>query len=89
MQVLVTAEVQDQTPEGYDGMLTVLESALKQPPGFIFHAAHPTGGAGGLSRSGRRSTMRISSSRSTCIRILPPGIKPRRSFQALHSLVTA
>ena len=37
MAVLVTAEVPGQTQQGYDGMLSVLESAIKQAPGFILH----------------------------------------------------
>jgi len=42
MAVLVTADVPGQTEQGYDGMLGVLASALKQAPGFILHSAHPS-----------------------------------------------
>ena len=37
MAVLVTAEVQGQTPQGYDGMLSVLaDLPSKQAPGLHF-----------------------------------------------------
>ena len=42
MAVLVTADVSGPTEQGYDGMLTRLETALKAAPGFILHTAPVT-----------------------------------------------
>ena len=42
MAVLMTADVPGQTPEGYDGMLTVLSEPLRKAQGFIAHMAAPT-----------------------------------------------
>ncbi len=44
MAVLITAENQGQTQQGYDGMLGVLADSIKQAPGFILHTAHPVEG---------------------------------------------
>jgi hypothetical protein len=42
MAVLVIADVPGQTAEGYGGMLAVLETELKEAPGFIAHGAGPS-----------------------------------------------
>jgi len=42
MAVLVIADVQGQTAEGYDGMLAALEADMKDAPGFIAHGAGPS-----------------------------------------------
>jgi hypothetical protein len=87
MAVLVTAEVQGQTQQGYDGMLGLVANGLKQAPGFILHTAHPI--------EGGWRVMEIWESKHDANEFfakyvhpnLPPGIQPRRSFQDLHSLV--
>ena len=89
MAVLITAEVQGQTQQGYDGMLVNLADGLKQAPGFILHTAHPI--------EGGWRVIEVWESRNDANQFyakhvhpnLPPGIKPQRSFQELHSLVTA
>ena len=72
MPVLVSAEVPGQTAQGYDAIREHLAMALRQAPGFVLHTSHAIDGVGALSRSGRRSRRRISSSPSTCIRIFLP-----------------
>lgn len=87
MAILIMAEVPGQTQAGYDGMLTVLEPLIKQAPGFICHAAYPVEG-------GWRS-IEVWASKAEATDFfaryiapnLPPGVKPKRTIQELHSLV--
>lgn len=87
MAVLVTAMVPNQTPEGYDVLLNMLESTLRQAPGFIAHFAHPT------EDSWRTMEVWESSKHASDFFArhvhpnLPPGIKPHRTMQELHSCV--
>jgi hypothetical protein len=89
MPVMVTAEVPGQTAEGYDGMLTHLTAVLKQAPGFILHASEAV--------EGGWRVIEIWESKHDANQFfaqhvhpnLPPGIRPRRTFQELHSVITA
>jgi hypothetical protein len=88
MAVLVTAEVDGQTKQGYDGMLGLLAGGLKQAPGFVLHTAHPI--------EGGWRVIEVWESKNDANQFfakfvhpnLPPGIRPRRTFQELESLVT-
>ncbi|MBA3893615.1 MAG: hypothetical protein H0X69_07950 [Gemmatimonadales bacterium] len=88
MAVLVTAEVPGQTAQGYDGMLGMLAPALEQAPGFILHAAYPVDGGWRI--------IEIWESQNDASQFfaryvhpnLPAGIKPKRTVQVLHKLVT-
>lgn len=88
MAVLVTAEVKGQTQEGFDGILGALEHALKEAPGFILVTGFP------VEASWR--TLEVWETSRDANRFyakfvhpnLPPGLKPKRTFQNLHSLVT-
>ena len=89
MAVLMTAEVSGQTQQGYDGMLGALERFLRQAPGFVLHTAHPVEG-GWRVIEGWES--KADSDRFYAQHVapnLPPGIRPKRSVQELHSLVRA
>lgn len=91
MAVLITAEVRGQTEQGYDGMLAVLGNAIRRAPGFVFHAAHPVAGGGGW-RSFEVWHSQAEANRFFARHIapnLPPGVRPKRSVQELHSVVTA
>ena len=44
MAILITAEVPNQTQQGYDSVLAMVEPLIKQAPGFILHAAYPVEG---------------------------------------------
>ncbi|MCX7892540.1 MAG: hypothetical protein N2544_09295 [Burkholderiales bacterium] len=87
MAVLVTAEVKGQTREGYDGMLAALGATLARAPGFVLHAAHAV-------EDGWR-VIEVWESKADSDRFfaqhvapnLPPGIRPKRSVQELHSLL--
>jgi hypothetical protein len=88
MPVLVTAEVQGQTQQGYDGMLNVLASALKQAPGFVLHTAHPIDGGWRIVEVWESQHDANQFFAKYVHPNLPSGIKPKRSVQALHGLVT-
>jgi hypothetical protein len=88
MAVLVIAEVSGQTQQGYDGMLGMLTGALKQAPGLILHTAHPTEGGWRVIEIWESQNDANQFFAKNVHPHLPPGIKPRRSFQELHSLVT-
>lgn len=87
MAVLMTAEVAGQTQAGYDGMLSALGDPLRQAKGFIAHFSSPA--ANGW------SCMELWETEDDANQFfakyvhpsLPPGIKPKRSFTPLHSLV--
>jgi len=89
MAVLVIAEAEGQTQELYDGMLTVLERALREAPGFIAH--------GGGSSAGVWRTFEVWESQADATQFfathvhpnLPPGVKPKRTLIELHRLVLA
>jgi len=84
---MVTAEVAGQTETGYDGMLGMLEQYLTAAPGFILHTAYPI--------EGGWRVVEIWESKEAANRFfadnvhpnLPPGIRPVRTFQELHSLI--
>lgn len=88
MAVLVIGEVPGQTRQGYDGMLGLLEAVLRQAPGFVLHTAHPV--------EGGWRVVEVWESKEDANRFfaqhiapnLPPGIRPKRSVQELHSFVT-
>lgn len=87
MPLMMISEVEGQTPHGYDAMLSIVAEALKRSPGFLMHASHAT-------ENGWR-IVEIWESRDHASRFfaehvapkLPPGIRPKLTFQPLHSLV--
>ncbi len=89
MAVIVMAEVAGQTQEKYDGMMAVLGEAIKKAPGFILHSARP-------SEEGWR-VIELWESKDDANRFfaehvapnLPPGIRPKRKVEEVHSLVRA
>ena len=87
MAVLVTAEVSGQTEQGYDGMLGLLATALRQAPGFILHTAHPIDGGWRILEVWESQQAASEFFAQFVHPHLPPGIKPKRTVQALHSLV--
>lgn len=90
MAVLVIAEVEGQTLEGYDGMLAVLKPALQQAPGFIAHGAGPRAGNSWLTFEIWETPAHATAFFATHVHPnLPPGVKPKRTMTDLHALVTA
>lgn len=89
MAVLLTAEVPGQTQQGYDGMMGVLADAIKQAKGFVLHSAHPIEGGWRVIEVWETLNDANQFFAQHVHPHLPPGVKPKRSFQELHSLVTA
>ena len=87
MAILIMADVANQTQEGYDGVLAMVEPVLKQAPGFIMHAAYPI--------EGGWKSIEVWESKAAATEFfakhiapnLPPGVKPKRTIQELYSLV--
>lgn len=87
MPVLVTAEVEGQTEEGYDGMLGLLEDPLRHASGLIAHTAHPIDGGWRIIEIWESQDDANQFFAKYVHPNLPPGIKPKRSLQELHSCV--
>jgi hypothetical protein len=88
MPILITAEVPNQTQEGYDGMIAVLGDIIKAAPGFIMHTAFPV--EGGWRNFEIWETERDANQffAKFVHPNLPQGVKPKRTVHQLHSLVT-
>ena len=87
MAVLVVAEVQGQTQQGYDAMFAVLAGALKHAQGFILHTAHPCEGGWRIIEIWSSKVEANEFFAKAVAPSLPPGIHPKRSVQELHSLL--
>ena len=87
MPVMMISEVSGQSPQGYGAMLAFVGDALRQAPGFVMHMSHPA-------EAGWR-VMEVWNSREDAARFfaahiapnLPEGIRPKLTFQPLHSLL--
>jgi hypothetical protein len=88
MAVLMIAEVEGQTAEGYDGMLAQMGEPMRKAKGFISHLASPT--------ENRWRIIEVWETKEDATRWfaevvhpnLPPGVVPRRTFHEVHALVT-
>lgn len=87
MAVMVIAEVPNQTQAGYDGMLAALEGALKAAPGFLMHYSYPAGDGWRVAEIWESSKQAADFFARHVHPMLPPGVKPQRSVQDLHSFV--
>lgn len=87
MSVMMVSEVSGQSPQGYDAMFAFVGDALRQAPGFIMHMSHPM-------KTGWR-IVEVWNSQEDATRFfaahiapsLPEGVRPKLSFQPLHSLL--
>jgi hypothetical protein len=87
MAVLMVGEASGQTPEGYDGMMSVIGPELKVAPGFLLRASHPID-------NGWR-VIEVWETREDATRFyathvaprLPKGIRPKMTFAPLHDLM--
>ena len=87
MAVLMTADIPDQTQEGYDQLLAALSPALRRARGFIAHAGAPAP-AGWQCFELWETQEDATNFFATFVHPkLPHGIKPKRSLLELHSLV--
>ena len=89
MPVMVTAEVPGQTAEGYDGMLRHLAEVLKRTPGFVLHTSQASDGGWRVIEIWESKQAANQFFAEHVHPNLPPGIRPKRTFQDLHSLVKA
>ena len=88
MSVLITVDVKNQTAQGYDQMLAVLADCARKSPGFVVHSAY-------ADDSGAWRVVEIWETLEDANRFfaqhvaphLPPGVRPKRHVQQLHSLV--
>lgn len=87
MPVLVIAEVEGQTEEGYDGMMAVLEPHLAAAPGFIAQGGGPTGNGWRVFELWETGEDASRFFASYIHPHLPPGVTPRRTLVELHNLV--
>ena len=88
MAVMVTADVPGQTQEGYDGMRGMLHDALKRAPGLILHSGYAIEGGWRVVEIWNSSREANEFYAQAVHPNLPPGIKPRRTFQELHAIIT-
>ena len=89
MAVLITAEVPGQTQEGYDSMLAVLSPLLRQAKGFVAHGAGPAGDSWRVFEIWESQDDATQFFAKYIHPNLPEGVKPKRSFLELHSLIRA
>ena len=87
MAVMVTAEVPGQTQQGYDGMRAMLEGPLKQARGLVLHTAYAVDSGWRIVEIWESTKDANDFFAKAVHPNLPPGIKPRRTFQELHSLI--
>ena len=87
MAVLVTAEVAGQTQQGYDGMLQFLAESIKAAPGFVLHSAHPVDSGWRILEVWETKEAANQFFAKHVAPNLPPGIRPKRTVEELHSLV--
>jgi hypothetical protein len=89
MAVVITTENPGQTQAGYEGMLNQLEPVIKASPGFIFHSAFPVEGGWRVIEVWASKADATNFFAKYVVPNLPPGVKPKRTIQELHSLVRA
>jgi hypothetical protein len=88
MPVMMVSEVRGQSPQGYDGMLAHVGGALRQAPGFVMHMAHPAEGGWRIVEVWQSQDDATRFFANHIAPNLPEGIRPKLSFQPLHSLVS-
>jgi heme-degrading monooxygenase HmoA len=87
MTVMIVAEVAGQSAQGYDGMLATVGDALRQAPGFIMHASHRVDAGWRIVELWASQEDATQFFANHVAPRLPDGIRPKLSFQPLHSLV--
>ena len=87
MAVMTIAEVAGQSAQGYDAMLSLLEARIRPAEGFIAHARHAVDGGWRVVELWRSKEDSDRFYAQQVAPNLPPGIRPKRSTQELHSLL--
>ena len=86
MAVLMTSEAQGLSAPIYAQMLSALQDALKQAPGFILHTAHPVEGGWRIVELWRSKSESDRFFAEHVAPNLPPGVRPKRRTEELQSL---
>jgi hypothetical protein len=89
MAVMMISEVGGQSPQGYDGMLALVGEALRQAPGFVMHVSHPADAGWRIVEVWRTQDDATRFFANHIAPHLPEGVRPKLSFQPLHSLLQA
>jgi hypothetical protein len=87
MAVLIIAEVKGQTAEGYDGMLAQMGERVRNVAGRLVHASHPTEDGWRVLEIWESKAAANMWFAENVAPVLPPGIRPRRTFHELHFVV--
>ena len=88
MAILVTTSVHGQTQQGYDLILADLRQIVVAAPGFVLHASHPTD-EGWRAIEVWQSKQEADHFFAQCVAPnLSSAVRPKRTYQELHSLVT-
>ncbi len=88
MAILISTKVKGQTEEGYNGLLAAVRESIKQAPGFITHMAHPADGEWHVYEVWQSKAEADQWFAQNVVPNMPPGIHPKRSYTALHAVVT-
>ena len=87
MAILMTAEVAGQTRQGYEGVLEMVEQLASRAPGFVLHSAFPVEGGWRVIEVWESKADSDRFFAEHVVPHLPQGIRPKRSYQDLDSLV--
>jgi quinol monooxygenase YgiN len=87
MSVLVIAEVRGQTAQGYDSMLAMLAPHLKRAHGLVLHSSHASDDGWRVVEIWQSKAQSDHFFATAVAPQLPPGIRPKRTVQPLHSVV--
>jgi hypothetical protein len=89
MAVLIIAEVPGQTQEGYEGMIAALGPILKQAPGHLLHMSHPTKDGWRVIEAWESKADASAWFATYVAPNLPPGVRPKRTFHAVHTIISS
>lgn len=87
MPIAIHAEVPGQTREGYEATIRLLGDSLREAPGFIMHFGHPIEGGWRVVEVWESSKDAAEWFAKYVRPNLPPGVKPDRQVQELHTLI--
>jgi hypothetical protein len=87
MAVLIIGEVKEQTAAGYDGMVAQMGERIHNAPGRLLHTSHVTDDGWRVIEIWESRALANAWFAEHVAPNLPPGIKPRRTFQDLHLML--
>lgn len=87
MPVVILADVPGQTKEGYEKTIAVMGEAIRKAPGFIMHLGHEVDGGWRVIEVWESSKAAADWFAKAVRPNLPPGVKPQRKYQELHTLI--